>query len=79
MPNNFRKYPLKQEQHKDCQALLYKLKDFQSLEFLFPNLRNFKNFQGTKYEPCKYHYFIAHCLGNIHSRCIQTAVVYLVI
>jgi hypothetical protein len=39
MSNNFRKYPLKQEQFKDFQALLYKLKDFQGLEFLFPNSR----------------------------------------
>jgi hypothetical protein len=38
MLNNFRKYPLKQEQIKDFQALLYKLKDF---EFLFPNSRIF--------------------------------------
>ena len=29
MPNNFRKYPLKQEQFKDFQALHNKLKDFQ--------------------------------------------------
>jgi hypothetical protein len=42
MPNNFRKYPVKQEQFKDFQALLYKLKDFQSLEFLFPNSGTFK-------------------------------------
>jgi hypothetical protein len=42
MPNNFRKYPLKQEQFKDFEALLYKLKDFQGLEFLFPNSRTFK-------------------------------------
>jgi hypothetical protein len=31
MPNNFRKYPLKQEQFKDFHALLYKLKDFEGL------------------------------------------------
>jgi hypothetical protein len=35
MPNNFRKHPLKQEQFKDFQALLYKLKDFKALDFLF--------------------------------------------
>jgi hypothetical protein len=45
MPNNFRKYPLKQEQFKDFQVLLYKLKDFRGLEFLFPNSRTFKDFQ----------------------------------
>jgi hypothetical protein len=45
MPNNFRKYPVKQEQFKDIQALLYKLKDFQDLGFLFPNSRTFKDFQ----------------------------------
>jgi hypothetical protein len=39
MSNNFRKYPLKQEQFKDFQALLYKLEDFQGLEFVFPNSR----------------------------------------
>jgi hypothetical protein len=47
MPNNFRKYPLKQEQFMDFQALLYKLKDFQGLEFLFPNSRTFKDFVRT--------------------------------
>jgi hypothetical protein len=46
MSNNLRKYPLKQEQFKDFQALLYKLKDFQGHEFLFPNSRIFKDFQG---------------------------------
>jgi hypothetical protein len=50
MPNNFRKYPLKQEQFKDFQVLLYKLKDFQSLGFLFPNSRIFKDFQ-VLYKP----------------------------
>ena len=50
MPNSFRKYLLKQEQFKDIQALLYKLKDFQGLEFLFPNSRTFKDFQ-VLYEP----------------------------
>ena len=45
MPNNFRKYPLKQEQFKDFQALLYKLKNFQGLKFLFPNSRTFKDFE----------------------------------
>jgi hypothetical protein len=50
MPNNFRKYPLKQEEFKDIQVLLYKLKDFQSLGFLFPNSRTFKDFQ-ILYEP----------------------------
>jgi hypothetical protein len=44
MPNNLRRYPLKQEQFKDIQALLYKLKHFQGLEFLFPNSRTFKDF-----------------------------------
>jgi hypothetical protein len=44
MPNNFRKYPLKQEQFKDFQALLYKVKVFQGLEFLFPNSRILKDF-----------------------------------
>jgi hypothetical protein len=34
-----------QEQFKDFRALLYKLKDFRGLEFLFPNSRNL-------YEPC---------------------------
>jgi hypothetical protein len=53
MLNNFRKYPLKQEQFKDFEALLYKLKDFQGLEFLFPNSRTFKDLQGL-YEPCHY-------------------------
>ena len=42
MPNNFGKYPLKPEELKDFQALLYKLKNFQGLEFLFPNSRIFK-------------------------------------
>ena len=32
----------KQEQFKDFQALLYKLKNFQGLEFLFSNSRTFK-------------------------------------
>jgi SET domain-containing protein len=50
MPNNLRKYPLKQEQFKDFQALHYKLKDFQVLEFLFPNSRTSKDFQ-VMYEP----------------------------
>jgi hypothetical protein len=44
MPNNFRKYPLKQEQFKDFQALLYKLKDFQGLAFYFPYSRTFNDF-----------------------------------
>jgi hypothetical protein len=43
--SNFRKYPLKQEQFKNFQALLYKLKDFRSLGFLFPNSRTFKDSQ----------------------------------
>jgi hypothetical protein len=46
MPNNFRKYPLKQEQFKDFQALLYKLKDFQGLKFLFPNSRTLQAFSS---------------------------------
>ena len=54
MPNNFRKYPLKQE-HKDFQALLYKLKNFQGLEFLFPNSRTFKDIQVMN-EPCEKSY-----------------------
>jgi hypothetical protein len=44
MPNNFRKYPLKQEQFKDFQVLLYKLKDFQGLAFYFPYSRTFNDF-----------------------------------
>jgi hypothetical protein len=51
MPNNFRKYPLKQEQFKDFQALLYKLKDFQGLEFLFSDSRIFK-FCTNPVSPC---------------------------
>jgi hypothetical protein len=52
MPNNFRKYPLKQEQFKDFRALLYELKDFQGMDFLFPNSsRTFKDLQ-VLYEPC---------------------------
>jgi hypothetical protein len=54
MPNNFRKYPLKQE-HKYFQALLYKLKNFQGLEFLFPNSRTLKDFH-VMYEPCEKSY-----------------------
>jgi hypothetical protein len=33
------------DQFKDLQALLYKLKDIQGLEFLFPNSGTFKDFQ----------------------------------
>jgi hypothetical protein len=55
MPNNFRKYPLKQEKFMNFQALLYKLKDFRVLEFLFPNSRTFKDFQ-VLYEPWKAQY-----------------------
>jgi SET domain-containing protein len=51
LQNNFRIYPLKQEQFKDFQALLYKLEDFQALEFLFSNSRTFEDFQ-VLYEPC---------------------------
>jgi hypothetical protein len=50
MPNNFRRYPLKQEQFKDFQAPRYKLKEFQGLGFFFPNSRAFKHFQ-ILYEP----------------------------
>ena len=46
MPNNFRKYPLKQEQFKDFQALLYKLKDFQGLNFCF-QIQGFPSFVQT--------------------------------
>jgi hypothetical protein len=42
----FRKYPLKQEQFKDFEALLYKLKDFEGLEFLFPNSRTLQGFSS---------------------------------
>jgi hypothetical protein len=45
MPNNFWKYPPKLEKFKDFQELLYKLKNFQVLEFLFPNSRTFTDFQ----------------------------------
>jgi hypothetical protein len=44
-------HKLKQEEFKDFQVLLYKFQDIQGLEFLFSNLRTFKNFQ-VLYEPC---------------------------
>jgi hypothetical protein len=55
MPNNFKKYSLKQEQFKDFQALLYKLKNFcfqiQELSRIFKfctNLRIEMNRTGTQ-------------------------------
>ena len=48
MLNNFRKYPLKQEQIKDFQALLYKLKNF-----CF-QIQGFSRFVQTLYRGCLY-------------------------
>ena len=41
MPNNFRKYPLKQDNLRSFQALLFKLKDFKAFNFV----TKFKDFQ----------------------------------
>jgi hypothetical protein len=48
MPNNFRKYLPKQEQFKDVQALLYKLKDFKDLNFCFQIQRLSRIFKFCK-------------------------------
>jgi hypothetical protein len=63
MSNNFRKYPLKQEEFKDFQVLLYKFKDIQGLEFLFSNSRTFTDF------PVLY----ALCFKNLLKRNDQRA------
>ena len=67
MPNNFRKYALKQEQFKDFQAVLHKFKDFQGLEVLFLNSRTFKFCTNAVYYNVLVTYIYKNSRGIVNS------------